>query len=87
MKKIIKKMKNTWQFENKQTIFDHGLSVKNEYKRLIQQIKTNLKEDDIPVFYYNKDIMDKLYKQSRIENLLIFHDIGKPFCYSKDNKG
>lgn len=96
LKKSIKEMKATYQMENVQTIWEHGLSVAIHYKKLIADLerlavgypaKNNLfipesMKENALFFLNNKKI-----SSSQMQKYLVFHDIGKPLCQEKDSFG
>ena len=89
--KEIKLMRNTYQLEGVQTILEHGISVANHYKSLINTIRGN--ESDIHHCLFIPNALKPYFEQIKSFNLisdakmrkyLVFHDIGKPHCIIKD---
>lgn len=84
-------MQKCLQTEN-QSVYEHGLSVKNYTFQIIQILKTednnsnNLKLPDW-IFQYQKEILQSLYPEKIIEEYTTFHDLGKPYCLIIDEFG
>lgn len=74
-----------------QTILQHGLSVRDHMKQLIQILHSNKPNDNwkLPdwLFQYRENIINSLLPWNVIETYAIFHDLGKPYCISIDNNG
>ena len=80
-KYIIKSMKNSFQIENRLTVFQHGIDVWKETKKIIHSMKNNSFEE-LPVFFKdNKDLFLKnIVDYKTLMLYCIYHDCGKPFC-------
>lgn len=74
-----------------QSIYQHGLSVRDHTLQLISYLKTGHIDGDwkLPdwLFTNRKQIMDALLPQTLIEEYTIFHDCGKPYCKIIDDNG
>lgn len=74
-----------------QSIFQHGLSVKEHIFQLIDYLKTGQITGDwrLPDWLseYNQQILSALLPQDIIEEYTIYHDCGKPYCKSIDENG
>jgi hypothetical protein len=96
LQQSIQAMKTTYQMENVQTIWEHGLSVARHYKKLISDLeriasgypeKHNLFIPDAikenAVFF----LINKKISGIQMQKYLVFHDIGKPNCQETDSFG
>lgn len=91
LNEVIKAMKSTDQIPGKQSVWDHGISVR-EY--LCDLTDTLSKEDykskkqwNIPEVFKDKIWLNYLYDKPTLCRYALFHDIGKPFVLQKDEKG
>ncbi len=92
MKELVEAMKNTYQIPGKQTVWDHGVSVKNYTFDLINHLRngTPLKYQwKVPSFLYmqREYILDNLVPDSTLYLYTVFHDCGKPRCRQVDDQG
>mgnify|MGYP001281841651 CR=1 FL=1 len=85
-KDLIKEMKAEYQIEGSLTILDHGLSVYDKYKDLINN---NTEKWRLPRWYSeNKEwVLQNIHSHEIIKEYTIMHDCGKPFCKEKDEYG
>lgn len=80
-KEVIKAMKLSFQIEGKLTVYDHGIDVWKETKKILIKIK-NDDWENLPLFFkdhkdlFLKNIVD--YKTLML--YCIYHDCGKPYC-------
>lgn len=74
-----------------QTIFEHGLSVRDHLTDLIDHLRS-----DVPLpgwklpdwlYTYRKQILSRLLPDNILEEYALFHDCGKPFCKQIDENG
>lgn len=83
-------MQNCFQFE-KQSVLQHGLSVRDHMKQLIHILHSNKCDNNwkLPdwLFQYRENIINSLLPWNVIETYTIYHDCGKPYCISTDNDG
>jgi hypothetical protein len=83
-------MKNCLQTEG-QSIYEHGISVKNHYFNLLFMLKENspLPEWRLPDWFlkYREEILKSLLSEDIIEQYTVFHDCGKPYCLILDENG
>lgn len=83
-------MKNCTQTEG-QSIYEHGISVKDHYFNLLLMLKENLSlpEWRLPDWFlkYREEILESLVPEDIIEQYTIFHDCGKPYCLILDKNG
>ena len=86
-------MATTFQDKNaKQTILMHGISVWFKFKKLYNYLQYSNTDYAYPLpFWINEhkqNILPILEKHIKdIQIYLIYHDCGKPFCLSEDDKG
>lgn len=78
---VLKQMKNNYQIQDKQTIFEHGVSVLKETKKIIHELKTQEK-NNLPDFLYKHSemLLNNLVDYKTLYLYCIYHDCGKPFC-------
>lgn len=69
-----------------QTIYDHGLSVQDHFKKLYS---FNLEGFKIPNWFiqYKDRFHEKLFPYETCLEYTLFHDCGKPRCLTIDNEG
>jgi hypothetical protein len=83
-------MQNCLQTEG-QSIYQHGVSVKEHYFDLLFMLKENsvLPGWRLPdwFFQYREQILQALLSEDIIEEYTIYHDCGKPYCLSIDEQG
>lgn len=83
-------MKSTLQTES-QSVYEHGVSVKEHIFELISFLKTGQISDGwrLPqwIFDYRKQILASLASEEIIEEYTIFHDCGKAYCLTIDDSG
>jgi hypothetical protein len=74
-----------------QSVYQHGLSVRDHLFELITALRNNKKLDGwrLPdwIWSYRKQILNALLPDSILEEYTIFHDCGKPYCLSFDEQG
>lgn len=85
MKELVEAMKSTYQIPGKQTVWEHGISVKNYTFDLINHLRngTPLKYQwKVPSFLYmqREFIIGNLVPDSTLYLYTVFHDCGKPRC-------
>lgn len=86
-------MANTYQDQKaKQTILQHGISVWFKFKKLYNFLQSEDSSYHYPLPQWAityRDYLNKFLEKSipEIKNYLIYHDCGKPFCISSDEKG
>jgi len=90
MKTLVEQMKATPQGPY-QTVWDHGISVKNYYFDLVNHLRDGVPlkyEWKLPEFLTSnrKKILDGLQSDSEMFLYTIFHDCGKPKCIQSDEK-
>lgn len=78
---ILEKMKNSYQIEDKLTVYDHGIDVWVRTQEIINKLK-NGNGEELPEFLIeNKDlILSNLVDEKTLRLYCIYHDCGKPFC-------
>jgi len=83
-------MQNCLQTQG-QSIYQHGLSVKEHYFDLLFMLKENtaLPGWRLPewFFQYREQILNILLPEDIVKEYLIFHDCGKPYCLLIDEEG
>ena len=69
-----------------QSILDHGLSVWEQYQKLINGDTSEMR---LPQWWlaYKDQILSTLHPRSIIQQYTTFHDCGKPFCLEIDSEG
>lgn len=76
-------MQNCWQFENKQTVWQHGISVYRYTRDVINVLegKESKLGQKIPEWIQlnAKFLLDNLISDNDIKLYTLFHDCGKPF--------
>lgn len=74
-----------------QSVYQHGISVKEHTLQLIQYLKTGTIVGDwrLPEWLsiYREQIFSVLLPQDIIDEYTIYHDCGKPYCKSIDEEG
>lgn len=74
-----------------QTVYQHGVSVKEHIFELITFLKTGQINDGwrLPdwIHKYRKQLLESLVPENIIEEYTIFHDCGKPYCLTIDDNG
>lgn len=89
----IKQMKSCYQIPNVQTIWDHGVSVRDHILDLINFIENDFTHSKfewiIPDSIKNnkKNILTYLLDKPTLARYGLFHDIGKPECMEVDEFG
>lgn len=78
------KMKTMYQIPNKQTIWEHGISVSNHLQEIITKLFNNDNSADFAVL---KPLLPFLYDQETLNRYTIYHDIGKVLVFTKDDCG
>ena len=70
------------------SVYDHGVSVHESYKALIDALNTRSPDiiDPIILAIYDK-LKDKILPKEIIEKYHVFHDCGKPYCKIVDDEG
>lgn len=83
-------MQNCKQTET-QSVYQHGVSVKEHIFELISFLKTNQVNEGwrLPAWIidYRKQLLSSLLSEDIIEEYTIYHDCGKPYCLSIDEQG
>ncbi len=83
-------MKNCQQTEN-QSIYQHGISVRDHAFQLINYLETGIIIGNwkLPEWLasYNKQILHNLMPKDIIEEYTVYHDCGKAYCLSFDENG
>lgn len=83
-------MKNCPQ-TNSQSVYQHGLSVRDHIFELISFLETGRINGDwkLPSWMHEhrEHILNALLPKDIIEEYAVFHDCGKPFCLSIDSDG
>lgn len=83
-------MKHCMQTEN-QSVWEHGISVRDHLLQLIEFLKTGNIEGNwkLPdwIFKYREHLYYKLLPLDIIKEYAIFHDLGKPYCLTIDEQG
>lgn len=82
-------MNSTFQFQN-QTILQHGLSVHEHYKKILNALETkNYESYKFPQYLIDNwpKIKKKLYHTDLLKQYHVYHDCGKPYCCSIDRLG
>lgn len=74
-----------------QSVYQHGISVKEHIFQLIEYLKTGQISGDwrLPEWLseYRQQILSVLLPQDIIEEYATYHDCGKPYCKSIDENG
>lgn len=74
-----------------QTIYQHGVSVKEHLFDLINLLKTGKSEREFKLpdwfFNYKNEILSELLPESDLALYTVFHDCGKPYCRTVDKDG
>lgn len=83
-------MQNCLQTET-QTIYQHGLSVRDHIFQLIEFLETGEIQSEwkLPAWLsdYRQELLKSLCPKDIIEQYAIFHDCGKPYCLTIDEQG
>jgi hypothetical protein len=83
-------MQNCPQTET-QSVWEHGISVKNHIFELITFLETDIISDQwrLPdwIYKYQKEILESLLSKDIIEEYCTLHDLGKPYCIIYDENG
>ena len=89
-RELVKKMSSCFQTKE-QTIFDHGMSVRDYTFDLLGILEGNKPKFNwqLPSWFFEyKDlILKNLLDEYYIEKYTVFHDCGKPFCLTTDEDG
>lgn len=83
---LIQQMQDTEQMPNL-SVLEHGISVNEEYKKLIQELEfgqVSSDETGTLVQLYNL-IKDDILGADITDRYQIYHDCGKPFCLIEEN--
>lgn len=75
-----------------QSVYQHGLSVKEHFESLIYHLESNNLSDPnwkLPdwIYRYKNDILSNLHDEDTISKYTVYHDAGKPFCRTVDETG
>jgi hypothetical protein len=74
-----------------QSVYQHGLSVRDHLRHLIQYLETGHLEGEwrLPdwIIEYRTQLLKALLPKEVIEEYAIFHDCGKPYCLTLDENG
>lgn len=91
IKEILQQMKQCDQIAGKQTVLEHGISVKNYLMDLICVLKgcEGKYEWRLPSWIKGNEefILQNLLPMKVLTKYTIFHDCGKPFCRTVDEYG
>lgn len=83
-------MQNTPQTET-QSVYQHGISVRDHLFELITFLRTGHLDEGwrLPTWMheYRQQLLSSLLPDDIIEEYTIFHDCGKPYCLTIDNLG
>ena len=83
-------MKATPQTES-QSVYEHGVSVKEHIFELISFLKTGHIDDGwkLPtwMYEYREQLLASLLPDDIIKAYTVFHDCGKPYCLAIDEQG
>lgn len=86
--KVLKDMKNCYQFENV-NMYQHGLMVNNEYLMLLLSLEKGVVPEGVPeslIEVYKKNWFNLLDYET-MKHYQIYHDIGKPYCRIVNEEG
>lgn len=76
---------------NTQSVYEHGISVRDHVFQLIDYLKTGTISDGwrLPdwLTQYRTQILESLCPLNIIEEYTIYHDCGKPYCITTDEAG
>lgn len=76
---------------NTQSVYQHGISVRDYTFKLIEMLESGqpMEGFKIPSWFieYHSQIREKLLPNEIIEEYTTFHDCGKPYCLTIDEKG
>jgi hypothetical protein len=79
------------QQTNTQSVYEHGVSVRDHVFQLIDYLKTGTIKNDwrLPdwLTQYKSQIFESLCPLNIIEEYTIYHDCGKPYCITIDKAG
>lgn len=82
-------MKNCPQTDT-QSVYEHGLSVKNYTFKLINILKSGVDDPEfrLPDWFltYKKEILTALLPEDVISEYTLFHDCGKPYCLTMEGE-
>lgn len=88
LSKVIKAMKTTEQIPGKQTVLQHGLSVRKKLDSIIKSLDKEgaLEEQWTPSWLvkYHKEIKENILSTKTLRRYTLWHDLGKPFCFKKE---
>lgn len=74
-----------------QSVYEHGLSVKDYTFKLIKILQNGIMDDafKLPSWFheYREQIINSLLSKEIIEEYTIFHDCSKPYCLTIDEDG
>lgn len=83
-------MQNCFQTNN-QSVYQHGISVKDFTIKLIGILEGNNSSDNfkLPDWFmqYRVEILQRLFPKDIIEEYAIYHDCSKPYCIEYDEFG
>lgn len=81
---VINRMKSTWQIQDKLSVYDHGVSVLKETKKIINILsdKNIISHKLVPdfLFQHRDQILSNLVDYKTLYLYTLYHDCGKPFC-------
>lgn len=79
------------QQTDSQSVYQHGVSVRDHIFQLINYLDTGIISDDckLPdwIYKYRIQIKGKLLPKEIIDQYAVFHDCGKPYCITLDLNG
>ncbi len=91
MKQVIKDMKRTYQIPGKQTVWEHGVLVREYLFSLIDFLEG--KEPNLKLIYpswvidYKEFLQKTLLPKKILSRYSLYHDCGKPYVVTKDEYG
>lgn len=82
MREVVKKMKECWQIEGKQTIWQHGWAVWRETEKIIKVLEGGVNDSNLPEWMLeNREfILSSLVSRRELKLYTVMHDCGKPYC-------
>lgn len=79
-KYVLQKMRETFQIQDKQTVFQHGVAVLKKTKTIIEMLKNNAKELPLFLTEHRDYLLKELVDYKALYLYCLYHDCGKPFC-------
>jgi hypothetical protein len=89
---VIEDMQKCYQIPGKQTVWQHGESVRDQLMSLYDYCKDDNQLDaKLPKPEWltkNRELIGRmLYPRDVLERYALFHDLGKPYCQVQDPDG